>query len=140
MIGWPNHPGRPELFSHSSFSNGFRLVVKIHPPDYWGGLPDDRMSYDIYLADSDGPDGPIFDGIFHAFTLSPNITVNLTISSTNLKLLGGITSPVNTYYVTTQLAYIKAVTASINAFWKDVLALPTGSPPLIIKTPCELIG
>jgi len=131
LIGWPNHPGRPELLAHSSFSNGYNLQVKLHPPDYMGGITEEQWQYDVYLA------GSVlnFSGGIQDTAVPFNPTVNITLG-TNLQLLGGVESLLNTYYVTTQLALKYDSTSPL----LDINALPIGSPFLLVRTFCEIIG
>ena len=131
MIGWPNHPGRPELLAHSSFSNGFSIVIKLHPPDYMGGITEEQWRYDVYLADS----GLNFDGDFLDTAIPSNPIINITLEK-NVQIFVGVGSLLNTYYVTTQLALQYNPTLSL----ADINALPTGSPFLLLRTFCELIG
>ena len=120
MIGWPNHPGRPELLDHSSFSDGFRLVVKIYPPDYLGGLMADQLMYEVCI-----------EGSLNAYRAAADITTNTTI---NVELLDRLDSIYNRYFLYAQLR----VEADLPL--GSILALPTGSPFLHINPYCELIG
>ena len=131
MIGWPNYPERPELLAHSSNSNGFQLTVKLYPPDYLGGITEEQWRYDVFLSGSVNN----FSGGILGSTVPSNPTVNMTLG-TNILLLGGVGSLLNTYYITTQLALKYDPTLSL----VDISALPTGSPSLVVRTFCELIG
>ena len=96
-----------------------------------GGITEEQWRYDVYLA------GSVlnFSGGFHATAVPSNPTVNITLG-TNIQLLGGVGSLLNAYYVTTQLALKYDPTLSL----ADINALPTGSPFLLVRTFCELIG
>jgi len=107
------------------------LLVKLHPPDYLGGLTEEQWQYDIYLA------GSVLglDRAFQDTALPSNSNISITLD-TNIQLLGGVGSLLNTYYVTTQLALKYDPTLSLF----DINALPKGSPFLRVRTFCELSG
>ena len=134
MIGWPNHPGRPELLAHSSFSNGFKLVIKLYPPDYLGGIAPDQLMCDVYMADALNYSG---DAI-QARNVATNATVNIELSSTKVLLYGGVHSALNAYYFYVQLRV--KLTFPFDLPLTTIFALPTGSQFLQLRTYCELIG
>ena len=123
MIGWPNHPGRPKLLSHNSFTNGFKLVVKLYSPDYLGGIVPDQLMCDVYIADS-------LNYSILAANVVTNAIVNVELPSKVL-LYGGA---LNTYFLYVQLKVGADLPLS------TIFALPTGSPVLLIRIDCDLIG
>ena len=135
MIAWPNYPGRPELLAHSNNSNEFKLVIKLHPPDYLGGITEELFQYDVYVADSANSD---FEEQYSGRAFYPNLTVNINLN-TNVHINGGVDSLLNTYRVTAQLE-IWRVNQTIQDFFRHISALPRGSPSLVVRTFCELIG
>ena len=96
-----------------------------------GGITEEQWQYDVYLA------GSVlnFSGGIQGTAVPSNPTINITLG-TNLHLFGGVGSLLNTYYVTTQLALKYDPTLSL----VDISAIPTGSPFLLVRTFCELIG
>ena len=126
--GWPNLPGRPELVSYIAHTNGFRLKVKLHNPDYLGGLDEDDILYDVYMNDAVGySDAPQYINTFN----SSLDTVDIDLTS-KVRIIG-VQSLSNTYYLTVQLVIRDKDLAGI-------IALPTGSPMLVINVLCDLVG
>ena len=130
MIGWPNHPGRPELLDHSIDSTGFQLLVQLHPPDYLGGLTEEQVEYGVYIANS----GLDFNDV--TLVAKSNTAGTVHFRLTNIDLLGGVGSLLNTYYAYTQLEF----TYDPSLLNVDMFARPTLSPFLYLRTFCELIG
>ena len=120
MTGWPNHPGKPELISYSSRSNGFTLELKLYQPDYLGGLTaDDGLRYDIsgYREDVDASDA--------------TSTVSIELNSDVL-----ITGASSLWSVHSFNVQIKTNNRSL----LGIAALPNGSPFLNVDIWCDLIG
>ena len=131
--GWPNRPGRPELVSHN---NRFTIEVKLHRPDYLGGLTvDDGLQYQVYVAYA----GNSFDGgntyangNFYAKTDASNTS---TITKIDLKHvhITGLNSLWNVYRITVDIVTTNRTLVRIAAF-------PEKSPPLQLNTLCDLVG
>ena len=129
MIGWPNHPGRPELLAHSRFSDGFKLTIKLHSPDHLGGIAPDQLMCDVYVAD-------VLDhssDLIHATNVAINSTVDIELSPKAL-IYDGVHSVLNIYYLYVQLK------AGAELSQNTIFALPTGSSILELRTDCDLIG
>ena len=127
MTGWPNRPGKLELISYTAHTSGFILKLKLHKPDYLGGLDGDDVLYDIYIGDAVS-----WPGLRYLNTYNSSIdTIDIDLSSKVLIL--GIDSLGNTYYLSTQLV-IK------NKGLIGTAIIPSGSPMLAINVLCDLIG
>ena len=131
--GWPNRPGRPELVSHN---NRFTIEVKLHQPEYLGGLTaDDGLQYHVYLAyagtslDSEDTFG---DRDFHERTDASSTSTIITIDLTEISIIG-LNSLSNKYLIT-------VIIVPTNRTLIRIAALPERSPPLQINTLCDLVG
>jgi len=129
LIGWPNYPGRPELIAHSSFSDGFKLVIKLHSPDYLGGITPDQLMCDVYIANVLNHSSDVIQ----AKNVVTNTTVNIELHPKAL-INKGINSVLNMYYLYVQL------TAGADPSQSTTFAPPRRSPVLELMTDCDLIG
>ena len=122
--GWPNHPGRLELVSYITRTNRFELTIRLHGPDYLGGLKEDELEYDVYLGDAGRRAGQklyeTIDGLTDTFIVV-------------LTSKGHIYSLSNEHHFAVQLV-IK------NESLHGIATQPSGSPILFINPLCDLIG
>ena len=126
ITAWPNHPGRPELVSHITHTNGFELNIRLHKPEYLGGLKEHEMEYDIYLGDYERKE-PLFYKTVDSFT------DNFTVELTSEVRINGVDFLSSLYYLTVQLIIR-------NGEIRGLASIPHGSPSLVIHTFCDLIG
>ncbi|XP_065909914.1 uncharacterized protein [Dysidea avara] len=131
-LGWPNHPGSLELLSHKGFSKNFNLSLKLCPTDYTGGLSENDIYYNIYLA------SPLlhFDILVTRNVHINNVTFTADVESHNH--LFGEQSIANEFNFYAEMRVDLSYDTS-GLMLSRILALPLGSPFLSIRHFCELL-
>ena len=124
--GWPNHPGRPELLNSEAHTNGFDLTIRLHRPDYLGGLKVEELEYNVYFGDTRRECPQFIDTV-------DGLTDTFIVVLTSKLLIHGVGSLLSIYHLAIQLA-------SKNETLHGIAALPSGSPILVIDPLCDLIG
>ena len=131
IIGWPNHPGRPELLSSETRTDGFNMSLKLYPPDHLGGLDITKLEFDVFCTGAEFNDKPNFIETVRAKNPSSPIISTLLLTS-KVRMLG-LSSLRNTYFIHVQLSVTDVRMVGI-------AALPNGSPHLVILAICDLVG
>ena len=129
--GWPNHPGRPELLSSETRTDGFNMSLILYPPDHLGGLDITVLEYDVFCSGAEFNDKPNFIETVRATNPSSPIISTLLLTS-KVRMLG-LGSLRNTYFIHVQLSISDVRMVGI-------AALPNGSPDLKILAVCDLVG
>ena len=112
--------------SYITNTNGFTLNVKLHDPQYLGGLDKNGILYDLYVGDSGSANSP-------RYMQTVNSSNNITVDLTSKILINGLYSIKNLFYLSVQLIIKDENLAGI-------ASLPPGSPTLTIELMCDLFG
>ena len=125
-----NYPGRPELVDYQKHSDGFVLRIKLHHPDFMGGLETNLLEYDLYYANAGFRNDSTFSKTIPASNNSEIITEYFLTSKVRTY---GISSLYNIYYISVQLSIRDKRLAGI-------AAVPHRSPKLMVDVLCDLVG
>ena len=128
LIGWANHPGKPELIDLKSRANRFELRARVRPPDYLAGLTVESISYDVFLADGGESETLYYVDTINASKASEGVLIQL-----RKDFINGLGMIENVYYLKVSMRLNDKSLSS-------TVALPGYSPYLQVTTICTFIG